>query len=133
MFPEIQKKILSLQTQLAEQRKLLEASFIEAFEIDSAEFPVQKLYWNYFYFDKPSKSSFKDIQKIFLVDGNINVYRHMKFNGVVTGAELNDFYQRAVFIEDQFFGAFVSPDEDSNHAPLPLPLENVSWLMLFPV
>lgn len=133
MFPDIQKNILMLQAQLAEQRKLLESSLIEAFQIDKAEFPVQQLYWNNFYFDKPSKSSFKDIQKLFLSEDNIDLYRHMKFNGVVTGAELNQFYQREVFDEHQFFGAFVSPDEDSNHAPLPLPLENASWLMLFPV
>lgn len=133
MFPDIQKNILMLQAQLAEQRKLLETSLVEAFEINTSEFPVKQLFWNYFYFDKPSKSSFKGIQKILLTEDNISVYRHMKFNGIFTGAELNQFYQREVFDEHQFFGAFVSPDEDSNRAPLPLPLENASWLMLFPV
>lgn len=131
MFNELQKEIHELENQLHAKRELLKKSAVDAFNIETGEYPIQGLIWNYFHFDKPRKWSQQEMKEEYLNPDNIQSFRHMKFNGIFTGSVLNDFYNQERFKPTDSFITFASPDEDSNYATFPIPLSNASWLAMF--
>lgn len=122
-----------LEAQLSEKRDELQKAVIRKLTNDGRQHPLASFLGKMATYDRPNKwgkpSSFE------FTEAELNSRNYLKFNGIVTGEEVNKLYDMPIYKKSAQFYSFVIPEEwaDELVDGEPVPINMVYELMIFEI
>lgn len=122
-----------LETQLSNKRDELQKAIISKLTDDGKHHPLVSFIGKMSTYDRPRKWGKPQSEEFTKEDADNKKY--LKFNGIVTGEEINTLYKRPLYKKVAQFYSFVSPEEfaDALVNGEPVPLNDVYELLIFEV
>ena len=122
-----------LETQLSNKRDELQKAIIRKLTDDGKHHPLASFVGKMATYDRPRKWSMPRSHEF--TEADVTSHKYLKFNGIVTGEQLNGLYETSVYKKVAQFYSFVIPDEFADELVNgePVPLNDVYELLIFEV
>lgn len=122
-----------LETQLSSKRDELQNAIIRKLTNDGQQHPLASFVGKMATYDRPHKWGKPRSHEF--TEKDVNDYKYLKFNGIVTGEQLNELYDTSVYKKVAQFYSFVIPEEWADELVVgePVPMNAVYELLIFEV
>lgn len=122
-----------IEQQLADKRNQLEQAIIRKLTDDGKQHPMSSFIGQLATYDRPHKWG-KPQSRVFKEE-DVNSYKYLKFNGIVSGDSINSLYSTSHYKKTAQFYSFVIPEEyaDDLVEGQPVPMKSVYELLIFEI